>query len=45
MNLTDPLGLEAFTSHIFNSIQTVAPYAAAALGAILVLYGVLRAAR
>lgn len=45
MNTTDPLGLSAFTTHIFASITAMAPVAVIGLVVILVTFGVLRAGR
>jgi hypothetical protein len=45
MNTTDPLGLSAFSTHIFDSIAAMAPVAAVGLVIILGLYGVMRAGR
>lgn len=43
--MTDPLGLSAFATHIFDSIAAMAPVAAIGLALILVAYGVMRAGR
>jgi hypothetical protein len=45
MNTTDPLGLSAFSTHIFDSIAAMAPAAAVGLFVILFLIGVLRIGR
>jgi hypothetical protein len=40
--MNDPLGLSAFTTHIFSSIAAMAPVAAVGLALILLAYGLLR---
>ncbi len=42
MNMTDPLGLQAFTDQILGSITSLAPVALIGLVVILSVYGLLR---
>lgn len=43
--MTDPLGLSAFTDHIFASLAALAPVAVVGLFVILAIYGLVRSSR